>query len=117
MSVGIRSGMDPKEIIQQLKGIRCPSCLRQPGVPVTSCPDAIAKAIEKVIKATHDGGKPQPMVPSPSRVPVPHAKGPVSPGMTPAEAKLAKFCPECGSKLEHEGGCVTCRNCGYSKCG
>ncbi|MBM6665231.1 hypothetical protein H6B12_10190, partial [Flavonifractor plautii] len=39
------------------------------------------------------------------------------PGMTPAEAKLAKFCPECGSRLEHEGGCVTCRDCGYSKCG
>jgi ribonucleoside-diphosphate reductase alpha chain len=26
-------------------------------------------------------------------------------------------CPECGSKLEHEGGCVVCRSCGYSKCG
>ena len=37
--------------------------------------------------------------------------------MTPAEAKLAKFCPECGARLEHEGGCVTCRDCGYSKCG
>ena len=43
--------------------------------------------------------------------PIPH------PGMTPAEAKLAKFCPECGARLEHEGGCVTCRDCGYSKCG
>ena len=117
VSVGIRSGMDPKEIIQQLKGIRCPSCLRQPGVPVTSCPDAIAKAIEKVIKATHDGGKPQPMAPAAVKTPVPRAKAPVNPNMTPAEAKLAKFCPECGSKLEHEGGCVTCRNCGYSKCG
>ena len=41
----------------------------------------------------------------------------VSPDMTPAEAKLAKFCPECGARLEHEGGCVTCRDCGYSKCG
>ncbi len=27
------------------------------------------------------------------------------------------FCPECESVLEHEGGCVICRNCGYSKCG
>ncbi len=26
-------------------------------------------------------------------------------------------CPECGEKLEHEGGCVVCRSCGYSKCG
>ncbi len=117
VSVGIRSGMDPKEIIQQLKGIRCPSCLRQPGVPVTSCPDAIAKSIEKVIKATHDGGKPQPTVSAPAKVPTPQAKVQVNPNITPAEAKLAKYCPECGSELEHEGGCVTCRNCGYSKCG
>ena len=117
VSVAIRSGMDPREIIQQLKGIRCPSCLRQPGVPVTSCPDAIAKSLEKVIQATkgHTG---------PAAIPAglgKASKGPVGPtakrDMNPAEAKLAKFCPECGSKLEHEGGCVTCRNCGYSKCG
>ena len=117
VSIALRAGVDSDEIITQLKGIRCPSCLRQPGVPVTSCPDAIAKAIEKVIKATHDGGKPQPMAPAAVKTPVPRAKAPVNPNMTPAEAKLAKFCPECGSKLEHEGGCVTCRNCGYSKCG
>ena len=26
-------------------------------------------------------------------------------------------CPECGGPVEHEGGCVICRNCGFSKCG
>ena len=25
-------------------------------------------------------------------------------------------CPECGSALAFEGGCSTCKNCGYSKC-
>ena len=25
-------------------------------------------------------------------------------------------CPECGVELANEGGCVTCKNCGYSKC-
>ena len=115
VSVAIRSGMDPKEIITQLKGIRCPSCLRQPGVPVMSCPDAIAKALEKVLQVSKSGS--HETVPAPisaaakASAPIPH------PGMTPAEAKLAKFCPECGAKLEHEGGCVTCRDCGYSKCG
>ena len=115
VSVAIRSGMDPKEIIQQLKGIRCPSCLRQPGVPVMSCPDAIAKALEKVIKATQHREDGKAAVSAPVKPPVigPMAKRDVS----PAEAKLAKFCPECGSRLEHEGGCVTCRECGYSKCG
>ena len=113
VSVAIRTGMDPKEIIQQLKGIRCPSCLRQPGVPVMSCPDAIAKCLEKVIKnnpSAQKGGEPAPAKPV---LTGPMAKRDVS----PAEAKLAKFCPECGNKLEHEGGCVTCRDCGYSKCG
>ena len=119
VSIALRSGVDSDEIITQLKGIRCPSCLRQPGVPVTSCPDAIAKAIEKVIKVTHDGGRPAPMAASPAApvIPVPHPAGVPNPDMSPAQAKLAKFCPECGSPLEHEGGCVTCRNCGYSKCG
>lgn len=25
-------------------------------------------------------------------------------------------CPECGGDLIFEGGCVQCRNCGYSRC-
>ena len=29
-----------------------------------------------------------------------------------AEAK----CPQCGSKLDHEGGCDICRDCGWTKC-
>ena len=121
VSVGIRAGMDPKEIIQQLKGIRCPSCLRQPGVPVTSCPDAIAKALEKVQKAASNGTLPAPIgsvtTTAPAVSTASACKAPVMADMTPAQAKLAKFCPECGSRLEHEGGCVTCRECGYSKCG
>ncbi|OUQ18307.1 ribonucleotide-diphosphate reductase subunit alpha, partial [Flavonifractor sp. An135] len=107
VSIGIRSGMDPREIIQQLRGIRCPSCLRQSDVTVTSCPDAIARSLEKVLKATQTGTLPTPPEPLAPSAQV---------DMTPAQAKLAKYCPECGSRLEHEGGCVTCRECGYSKC-
>jgi uncharacterized UBP type Zn finger protein len=25
-------------------------------------------------------------------------------------------CPECGGKIEHEGGCGICKVCGYSLC-
>ena len=30
---------------------------------------------------------------------------------------MSGACPECGGQVEHEGGCVVCRLCGYSKCG
>ena len=26
------------------------------------------------------------------------------------------LCPQCGTKLEHEGGCDICRDCGWTKC-
>lgn len=105
-SIALRSGMDVQSIVGQLKGIRCPSTIRQPGLKCTSCPDAIAKTIERVYRQQAELGK-----------------WPALPGGTP-EKKPAedvpgkmRFCPECGTPLEHEGGCVMCRQCGYSRCG
>lgn len=115
-SIALRSGVDIKEILEQLRGIRCPSTIRQQGMCVTSCPDAIAKAIEKVLKMQDFGTKtevkaekPAP-APTPAPVPKPQAK-------IDEDKHKMKFCPECGAKIEHAGGCVICPNCGYSKCG
>lgn len=35
---------------------------------------------------------------------------------TSEETKTEVKCPECGAILNHEGGCVQCKNCGWSKC-
>ena len=37
---------------------------------------------------------------------------------TQTEAKLTEeiVCPECGTKLFHEAGCVRCYSCGWSRC-
>lgn len=100
VSMALRSGMDAHTIIEQLKGIRCHSTLRQNGLKVLSCPDAIGRVLEKVMRQM------------PDVVEVQAEKGnPVA-----AQRKNAK-CPDCGSILELEGGCVICRSCGYSKCG
>jgi ribonucleoside-diphosphate reductase alpha chain len=105
ISIALRSGVDMGVIIEQLKGIRCPSTIRQHGLTVTSCPDAIAKAIERVKMAAQEGKSPLPKHLAP--LPADEESG----------GKTARFCPECGAELEHGGGCVTCRSCGYSKCG
>ena len=60
ISTALRSGMDVNAVIEQLKGIRCLSTVRQratnPNIKVLSCPDAIGKVLEKVaeIKAQED---------------------------------------------------------------
>ena len=105
VSIALRSGVSMDEILQQLRGIRCPSTIRHAGLKCTSCPDAIAR----VIKKTDDMLKAQKGIVSTAAVQQAAASEVVT-------TKHSKFCPECGSEMEHEGGCVICRSCGYSKC-
>jgi len=104
ISIALRSGISLEEILEQLRGIRCPSTVRQSGRTCTSCPDAVARVVKRVA----DMIKTNPM-------PV-AANGNAEEAHHESLSRMAKFCPECGSKMEHEGGCVSCRNCGYSKC-
>lgn len=111
ISIGLRSGMKAEEIVEQLRGIRCHSTLRQRAynsdIKVLSCPDAIARTIEKLMKFNEwETGKPsQNEVSIEELIPVPKAN------------KKEVTCPECGGKITHQDGCVICPNCGYSKCG
>ena len=49
VSIALRSGVDSKEIVDQLKGIRCPSPGLDEGVQVLSCADAISKVLSSEI--------------------------------------------------------------------
>ena len=111
VSIALRSGLDAKRIINELKGIRCPSTIRQNGMKCTSCPDGIARVIEKVL-AIQDGlpAQDQPVIAT--HGPEPAAGQPYEP-----VAARIRHCPECGAKVEHEGGCVSCRQCGFTRCG
>lgn len=112
VSIALRSGIDVDAIVEQLRGIRCPSTIRQPGMKVTSCPDAIARVIEKVKQLQADRREIA-VVPAPEE----ESQAPAEGAASDASVLHSRFCPECGHKMEHEGGCVICRNCGYSKCG
>ncbi len=94
VSMALRSGVDVSSIIEQLRGIRCHSTLRQKGLKVLSCPDAIGRVLERVAEL----------------------RG-IDNGSGKKDNTKGLKCPECGSVMEHESGCVVCRSCGYSKCG
>ena len=112
-SVALRSGIAVETIVDQLKGIRCPSTIRQQGMKCTSCPDAIAKTIDRVYKQQIKSVK-QPTADELIKKKVSDPEFASDPQAE--EGTGIKFCLECGAKLEHEGGCVICRQCGYTKC-
>jgi len=87
ISLALRSGVKIDAIIKQITGIRCPSPIWQNGSQLLSCPDAIARVLRSVAQVD----------------------------ATPEAAAMAT-CPDCGSAVEHEGGCLVCRACGFSKC-
>ncbi len=107
ISIALRSGISVEAIVEQLKGIRCHSTIRQKangnGIKVLSCPDAIGKALERVMKLDNTIDR--------------SAKDHSSSHSLTVQGSGRSLCPECGSTLEHESGCVVCRNCGFSKCG
>ncbi len=100
ISLSLRAGIDPKVILKQLSGIRCPNPGWEKGGMILSCSDAIAKALER-----HFSEKKSPVGVKVKKIST-ESRGPV-----------AGFCPECGGLMEHEGGCVVCHGCGFSKCG
>ncbi len=149
VSIALRSGMDVSSLVEQLKGIRCTSTIRKPGLTVTSCPDAIGKVIQKVMKlqngngngngnghglsngSAYDNGNG-----NGNALTKDHGYGNSNNHGLLNEDYTYKYrdtaamymddedegqgvpaCPDCGTPVEHEGGCVVCRNCGYSKCG
>ncbi len=110
ISLALRSGVKPEKVIEQLRGIRCPSPVIYQGESIFSCADALAKALEiylqeKNVPTLFDSMKEkkinfEKVVQSPNSNNL---------GLNPQ-------CPECGSILQIGEGCATCPRCGYSKC-
>ena len=135
VSIALRSGIDAKSIVEQLKGIRCPSTIKQKDLKVLSCPDAIGRLIEKVLKLQNGVISENNSKEIPDDLyftPKPTAKSADDGAENNMKHDFSNnrvvggdsngvygmnFCPECGKQVEHEGGCVVCRNCGFSKCG
>ena len=115
ISLALRCGVDPKQIVKQLKGIRCSRPVFDTSGIIYSCADAISKTLsdhispEKTIQAGIDSFIPK------------NKEQPIINGKSSAEdlikAGLSPECPECGEPVEFAEGCVVCHNCGYSACG
>lgn len=111
LSIALRSWVNPEALIRQLKGIRCPSIGFDEGEIITSCADGVAKVLEKYLKGEYKKTK----VDLQGIKPLTEFTGEVK---EEHKTKLiGGVCPECGNILEYGEGCMTCKMCGFTKCG
>ena len=124
VSLALRSGVDIKEVIDQIKGIRDPSPAWGDEGLVLSLPDAIAKILDKHLRLktgqmrlnyqTKDKLNQQKLLENGvngKELEIAFSKASI------ADLGHAPACPECGSMLEMGEGCLKCPNCGFSRCG
>jgi ribonucleoside-diphosphate reductase alpha chain len=108
--LALRSGISVDALIEQLKGIRCLSTVtakrRNAEIKCLSCPDAIGRAIEKYTKNARNHFENAATA----------LEEPEPTTYIDQNVMAHNGCPDCGAKIEREGGCVVCRLCGYSKC-
>ncbi len=105
ISLALRSGVAPKEVISQLKGIGGSEPIFTEGGLVQSIPDAIAKVLERAFN-TEPVALKNPDKPDRDKVKV-EADAP--------KDMYTTRCRVCGAVLPDEK-CPTCPNCGWSRC-
>ncbi|MGZ8428587.1 MAG: vitamin B12-dependent ribonucleotide reductase [Candidatus Deferrimicrobiaceae bacterium] len=117
-SLALRSGVKPDMIVKQLKGISChlPAWAGN-GAKIMSCADAVAKAVEWYIDHVDTmvtaNALPAESPLSGERIEATRQVG----ALGSEEFGVARgACPDCGSQVEMQEGCLKCRSCGFSEC-
>ena len=127
ISTALRSGVDPREIVDELCGTRSPKVAWDKGEQIQSIPDAIGTAMrrylddeldkpfpeQKTLGETADEGSPAQTAPSAGEATAEREDATqdlIDNGESPE-------CPDCGNlTLFYAESCKKCHNCGWSEC-
>ena len=134
ISYALRCGAQLEPLLKQLKGISCHRPAWGEEGKISSCSDAIGKALEKyrAAREVRLAQQPSPSAEMPSDGSTAttdrmiDAKREVRAAVAQAASERIKpsadavhqgACMECGSQLSYEEGCVKCHSCGFTECG
>ena len=124
ISTALRSGVDPEEIVDELKGTRSPKVAWDKGEQINSIPDAIGTALRRYLHDEIDKPYPKQQTLEESAEettedrPEPNEDaGSTDVTQSLIDAGESPECPDCGSMaLYFSEGCKTCESCGWSEC-
>ena len=110
ISLSLRSGLDPHAIVRQLKGISGPNPTWEDGRLILSTPDAIGKALDDYLMERDEKT-------SENQTSSSSEKPRITLAQDHQDDEGIMICTKCHNySVIHEGGCLTCRECGWSKC-
>ena len=122
ISLACRGGVKIEDIADQLQSTgACPSYASRTATKHDTskgacCPMAVGNALMEMWKEMKEriekGNSIIALANSDSQIPSSESRTSFNP-----EIDNGAKCPECGSELIQEGGCVICKSCGWSKCG
>ena len=122
ISLACRGGVKIEDIADQLQSTgACPSYASRTATKHDTskgacCPMAVGNALMEMWKEMKEriekGNSIIALANSNSQIPSSDSISSFNP-----EADNGAKCPECGSELIQEGGCVICKSCGWSRCG
>ena len=122
ISLACRGGVKIEDIVDQLQSTgACPSYASRTATKHDTskgacCPMAVGNALmemwNEMKERIEKGNSIIALANSDSQIPSSESRTSFNP-----ETDNGAKCPECGSELIQEGGCVICKSCGWSKCG
>ena len=127
-STMLRSGLSIESIIDSTKGVKCAACTKAKGgnkpIDGLSCGDILARTIQEEYDRFNGQIKEEikEIVGSTKHLILSQEEKDILRQQFEAMWKPENWvvpnntCPDCGMEMANEGGCVTCKNCGYSKC-
>ena len=139
-STMLRGGMAIESIVDSVKGVKCSACTQAKGskkvIDGLSCGDILARTIQEEydrFNKCETCSKDEKTNSEKYFDTMKDINKQVRERMKKEEKDILKeqfkamknpknwvipnnTCPECGMEMANEGGCVTCKNCGYSKC-
>ena len=120
VSLALRSGIDPDQIVAHLQGITCCPAW-DGGTLIRSAPDAMAHTLVNHIHAAHGAvagpsEEQQATVVQPGLFPSTRRSSVPSNGNGHTQSPSGARCPKCSGRLIPQEGCLNCLDCGYSKC-
>ncbi len=126
VSLSLRSGINVKSVIKELRGIRCPNPFRTKDGMVLSCPDAIGIALDTYLNEAKDSNSKNVENLKVTKLKINNvdidqflngaAEMKNNKKIANIDNKAPLICPECGSTMFVAEGCNICPVCGYSKC-